>query len=80
MAQAEFWENIATTCHFDGGKLTEVRIYPLDQGFGARARNAAARCWRRARWRPRSSSGSTGFPNLMALTVKNRDGIGIITL
>src|SRR4029078_13048018 len=34
VAQAEFWENITTSCHFDGGKLTEVRVYPLDQGFG----------------------------------------------
>jgi poly-gamma-glutamate capsule biosynthesis protein CapA/YwtB (metallophosphatase superfamily) len=34
VAHAEFWESIAASCHFSGGKLAEIRIHPLDQGFG----------------------------------------------
>jgi poly-gamma-glutamate synthesis protein (capsule biosynthesis protein) len=32
-AQPGFYENIFVSCHFTGGKLDEVRIYPVDQGF-----------------------------------------------
>jgi poly-gamma-glutamate synthesis protein (capsule biosynthesis protein) len=34
VAHAGFWENIFATCRFEGGKLAEVRIHPIDQGFG----------------------------------------------
>jgi poly-gamma-glutamate synthesis protein (capsule biosynthesis protein) len=34
VANAGFWENIFATCRFDRGKLVEIRIYPIDQGFG----------------------------------------------
>jgi poly-gamma-glutamate synthesis protein (capsule biosynthesis protein) len=34
VAHAQFWENIATTCRFAGGKIAEVAIHPIDQGFG----------------------------------------------
>jgi poly-gamma-glutamate synthesis protein (capsule biosynthesis protein) len=25
---------MAVSCHFAGGKLAEIRIHPIDQGFG----------------------------------------------
>ena len=34
VAHAAFWENFLATCHFSGGKLSEVRIHPVDMGFG----------------------------------------------
>jgi poly-gamma-glutamate synthesis protein (capsule biosynthesis protein) len=34
VAHAEFWESMAVTCRFAGGKLAEVAIHPIDQGFG----------------------------------------------
>ncbi len=34
VAHAEFWQNFAATCHYRGGKLAEIRIHPVDQGFG----------------------------------------------
>ncbi|HEX2725084.1 MAG TPA: CapA family protein [Beijerinckiaceae bacterium] len=34
VAHAGFWENIFATCHFESGKLAEIRIVPIDQGFG----------------------------------------------
>jgi poly-gamma-glutamate synthesis protein (capsule biosynthesis protein) len=33
VAQEGFWENIAITCHFAGGKLGEIRVHAVDQGF-----------------------------------------------
>ena len=29
-----YWENMLAVCEFDGGKLREIRIHPIDQGFG----------------------------------------------
>jgi poly-gamma-glutamate synthesis protein (capsule biosynthesis protein) len=34
VAHAGFWENFVATCHFAGGKLSEVRLHPVDLGFG----------------------------------------------
>jgi poly-gamma-glutamate capsule biosynthesis protein CapA/YwtB (metallophosphatase superfamily) len=33
VAQEGFWENIAVTCYFAGGRLGEIRIHAVDQGF-----------------------------------------------
>ncbi len=33
-ASPEFWEGCAAVCEFDAGKLSAVRLYPLDMGFG----------------------------------------------
>jgi poly-gamma-glutamate synthesis protein (capsule biosynthesis protein) len=29
-----YWENMFAVCEFAGGKLKEIRIHPIDQGFG----------------------------------------------
>ena len=29
-----YWENMLAVCEFNGGKLKEIRIHPIDQGFG----------------------------------------------
>lgn len=29
-----YWENMFAVCEFSGGKLKEIRIQPIDQGFG----------------------------------------------
>jgi poly-gamma-glutamate synthesis protein (capsule biosynthesis protein) len=34
VAHAQFWENIAAACRFEGGKLAGIAIHPIDQGFG----------------------------------------------
>jgi poly-gamma-glutamate capsule biosynthesis protein CapA/YwtB (metallophosphatase superfamily) len=34
VAHAGFWENIVATVHFDEGRLKEVAIHPIEQGFG----------------------------------------------
>jgi poly-gamma-glutamate capsule biosynthesis protein CapA/YwtB (metallophosphatase superfamily) len=33
-ARVGFWENIVVQCVFTKGALTEIRIHPIDQGFG----------------------------------------------
>jgi poly-gamma-glutamate capsule biosynthesis protein CapA/YwtB (metallophosphatase superfamily) len=35
IAHEGFWENIAVTCEFRGGKAAEIRVHPIEQGFGA---------------------------------------------
>jgi poly-gamma-glutamate synthesis protein (capsule biosynthesis protein) len=34
VAHAGFWENIAAQCVFKRGKLSEIRVHPVVQGFG----------------------------------------------
>jgi poly-gamma-glutamate capsule biosynthesis protein CapA/YwtB (metallophosphatase superfamily) len=34
VAHREFWENMAATCHFVGGRLDRVELIPIEQGFG----------------------------------------------
>ena len=29
-----YWENMFAVCHFDKKKLKEIKIFPIDQGFG----------------------------------------------
>jgi poly-gamma-glutamate synthesis protein (capsule biosynthesis protein) len=33
-AEAEYWHGIAAECVFSGGALKELRLHPLDLGFG----------------------------------------------
>jgi poly-gamma-glutamate synthesis protein (capsule biosynthesis protein) len=33
-AYAEFWETVAAKCVFTNGRLTELRLHPIDLGFG----------------------------------------------
>ena len=33
-ADPAYWENMFAVCGFSGGKLREINIYPIDQGFG----------------------------------------------
>ena len=33
-AEPAYWENVFAICEFAERKLKEIRIYPIDQGFG----------------------------------------------
>lgn len=33
-AERAYWENMFAVCEFAAGKLQEIKIYPIDQGFG----------------------------------------------
>ncbi|HEY6254165.1 MAG TPA: CapA family protein [Xanthobacteraceae bacterium] len=77
VAHAEFWENIAATCRFAAGKLAEVAIHPLDQGFGRpraqRGRPVLADALMAARIIERVRRLSQPY----GVAVENHDGIGI---
>jgi len=44
-----YWENMFAVCEFTNRKLKEIRVHPIDQGFGRPFRNAADRCSPKAR-------------------------------
>jgi poly-gamma-glutamate synthesis protein (capsule biosynthesis protein) len=78
VAYAGFWQNIAAETKFEGGKLKEIRLHPIDQGFG----NPRAQ-----RGRPVLAQGAVADEILERLDklcqpynvrVKNVDGIGVI--
>jgi poly-gamma-glutamate synthesis protein (capsule biosynthesis protein) len=78
VAHADYWQNFAATCHYRGGKLAEIRIHPIDQGFGRP---------RGQRGRPVLADKEMGakiiarvneFSKPYGVTVENRDGTGVV--
>jgi poly-gamma-glutamate capsule biosynthesis protein CapA/YwtB (metallophosphatase superfamily) len=78
VAHREFWESIAATCHFARGRLAEIRIHPIDQGFGRpraqRGRPVLADPAMAVRIIERMNRLSRPY----GVSVENRDGIGIV--
>src|SRR6267154_6075296 len=79
VAHEAYWQNIATTCHYVGGKLNEIRIHPIHQGFGRP---------RGQRGRPMLAGGAMAeaiIARVDALSkpygvrVENRNGTGVVT-
>jgi poly-gamma-glutamate synthesis protein (capsule biosynthesis protein) len=79
VASADYWQSFAATCHYGGGKLSEIRIHPLDQGFGRprgqRGRPVLAEGEVAAKVIARVDAMSRAY----GVTVANRDGTGIVT-
>jgi len=79
VAHADYWQNFAATCHYRAGKLAEIRIHPLDQGFGRprgqRGRPVLANGDLAAKIIERVDTLSRPY----GVNVKNHDGIGIVT-
>ena len=79
-AHAGFWENFTVTCHFTGGKLSEIRIHPIDLGFGLprsqRGRPVLAGDPVRTRVIDRVARLSKPY----GTTIENRNGTGVITM
>jgi poly-gamma-glutamate synthesis protein (capsule biosynthesis protein) len=80
VAHEGFWENIAVTCHFAGGKLDAIRIHAVDQGFqrprGQRGRPVLAAEPIASRVVSRVAQLSKPFGTI----VENRGGTGLIKL
>jgi poly-gamma-glutamate synthesis protein (capsule biosynthesis protein) len=78
VAHADFWENIVATCHYEAGALKQIRILPLDQGFGKsraqRGRPVLADGTLAARIIERVARLSQPY----GVSVNNKNGIGII--
>lgn len=73
-----FWRNITAETRFENGKLKEVRLHPIDQGFGAP---------RGQRGRPVLADKEIAseiiaridrFSQPYGVRVKNNDGVGVI--
>jgi poly-gamma-glutamate synthesis protein (capsule biosynthesis protein) len=75
-----YWENMFAVCKFSGNKLEEIRIYPIDQGFGRP---------RPQRGRPLLAEGEVAervidrvkrLSRRYGTEVAKRDGVGIIEI
>lgn len=80
IAHAGFWENIMVTCSFREGNLAEIKIHPVEQGFGTSLAQ---------RGRPVLASGEIAdrviqrvaeLSEIYGVTVRNENGVGVITL
>jgi poly-gamma-glutamate synthesis protein (capsule biosynthesis protein) len=80
VAHAGFWENIVVTCEFRGGAAAEIRIHPIEQGFGASLGQ---------RGRPMLASGAIAdrvidrvaeLSRIYGVTVRNDNGVGVIRI
>jgi poly-gamma-glutamate synthesis protein (capsule biosynthesis protein) len=78
VAHADYWQNFAATCHYRGGTLGEIRIHPLDQGFG-RPRGQRGRPVLAQRETADSIIARVGRLSApYGVTVTNRDGVGVV--
>ena len=80
VAHAGFWENIAVTCEFRNGAAAEIRIHPIEQGFGASLGQ---------RGRPMLATGAIAsrvidrvaeLSRIYGVEVRNDNGIGVIKI
>ena len=80
IAHEGFWENIAVTCEFRGGAAAEIRIHPIEQGFGASLGQ---------RGRPMLTTGVIAdrvigrvaeLSRMYGVDVRNQNGIGVIAI
>jgi poly-gamma-glutamate capsule biosynthesis protein CapA/YwtB (metallophosphatase superfamily) len=80
IAHEGFWENIAVTCEFKNGAAAEIRIYPIEQGFGASLGQ---------RGRPMLTTGAIAdrviarvadLSQMYGVKVRNEKGVGVITI
>ncbi len=80
IAHAGFWENIAVTCQFRNGAAAEIRIHPIEQGFGASLAQ---------RGRPMLATGAIAsrvidrvaeLSRIYGVEVRNENEIGVIAI
>jgi poly-gamma-glutamate synthesis protein (capsule biosynthesis protein) len=78
VAYEGFWQNIAAQTRFEGGKLAEIRLHPIDQGHGSA---------RAERGRPVLANGKIAseilaridrFSQPYGVRVTNEGGVGVI--
>jgi poly-gamma-glutamate capsule biosynthesis protein CapA/YwtB (metallophosphatase superfamily) len=77
VAHAEFWENIAASCRFAGGKLAEIAIHPIDQGFGRPRAQRGRPVLADAKMAARIIERVRRLSEPYGVAVENRNGIGI---
>lgn len=79
-AEPAYWENMFAVCEFSAGKLKEIKIYPIEQGFGRprpqRGRPVLAEGEVAARVLARVARLSARYGTKLSV----RDGIGVIAI
>jgi poly-gamma-glutamate synthesis protein (capsule biosynthesis protein) len=79
-SEAKYWESFVPWCRYEGGKLVEMKVYPVTLGFGKR---------RTVRGRPQLASGELADRILNLLRdlskplgtkIEIRDGVGTVEL
>lgn len=79
-SEPAYWENMFAVCKFEAKKLREIKIFPIDQGFGRP---------RPQRGRPVLAEGEVASRVIERVTrlslrygtkITNRDGVGVIEL
>jgi poly-gamma-glutamate capsule biosynthesis protein CapA/YwtB (metallophosphatase superfamily) len=80
VAEPAYWENMFAVCRFQNNSLSDIKVFPIDQGFGRR---------RPQRGRPLLAEGDVAHRVIERVTrlsqrygtkVLNRGGIGVIEL
>ncbi len=80
VAHAGFWENMAVTCHFDSGRLSEIKIHPVDLGFGMRRGQRGRPMLARGDIADRVIARVADMSRAYGVSVQAEDGIGVIRL
>jgi len=80
VAEPAYWENMFAVCRFQDNSLSEIKVFPIDQGFGRP---------RPQRGRPLLAEGDVArrvIERVMRLSLRygtkvlNRGGLGVIEL
>lgn len=80
IAHAGFWENLAITVEFKGGKLSEIQIHPVEQGHGASLAQRGRPMMAKGEIAGRVIDRVADLSKMYGVTVKNQNGIGVIKL
>jgi poly-gamma-glutamate capsule biosynthesis protein CapA/YwtB (metallophosphatase superfamily) len=78
VAHAEFWEGMAATCRFAGGKLAGIAIHALDQGFARPRAQRGRPVLADAAMAERVIARVARLSQPYGTAVENRDGVGVV--
>jgi poly-gamma-glutamate capsule biosynthesis protein CapA/YwtB (metallophosphatase superfamily) len=79
VAHAQFWESMVASCHFASGKLAEIRIHPIDQGFGRPRGQRGRPVLATAAIAKRVIERVARLSKPYGVDVQHRDTIGVVT-
>jgi len=80
VAHAEFWESMAVACRFAGGKLGEITIHPIDQGFGRPRAQRGRPVLADAAMAKRVIARVARLSQPYGTAVETRDGVGVVKI
>jgi len=75
-----YWENIFAVCEFAGGRLKEIKIHPIDQGFGRPRPQRGRPVLAEGEMAKRVIGRVTRLSERYGTKITTRDGFGFISL